>query len=147
MKKVFFVTLFYLFTYAVKAQVEITVNPFPLLWGYVEAGVDLNLKTDWSIGADFFAGEDVGLGWATCKYFFNPNRGCDKFNIGAFVGAGAGGSGDVGGGIGFLLGYKAVSPKNVIFDMGLGLGRGFGGDIYVFPYYKLNFGYRFTLKK
>lgn len=92
-----------------------------------------------------FAAEGEGIVYATGKYFFNLRQGCDKFNVGAFIGAG-GGSGDSGLGAGFLLGYKTVSNKRVLLDIGLGVGRG-GGDIETIPYFKFNLGYRFELKK
>ncbi len=145
MKNFLITSAFLLSSFAAKSQVELSANPFLLLWGYVQAGVDLNVTEDWSIGADVFAAEGGGLVYATGKYFFSPRQGCDKFNVGAFIGGG-GGDGDTALGVGFLLGYKAVSSKRVLLDMALGAGRGSGG-LEVFPYFKFNLGYRFQLKK
>jgi hypothetical protein len=133
---------------AVNAQVEIGANPIALLWGYVLANVELNIGEDWGVGGDILAGEGGGAIYLTGKHFFNPKYGCDKFNIGAFVGGGGAvneNDGQVG--VGFLFGYKAVSRKKIVFDMAFGGGRGIGEGADVIGYLRFNIGYRFGLKK
>jgi hypothetical protein len=44
---------------------------------------------------------------------------------------------------GQTVGYKTVSSRGLLFDVGLGLGRSLTGSGTVLPYARLNFGYRF----
>ena len=72
------------------------------------------------------------------KYYFNPSKGCDKWNIGPYVkfqqanGKGTDNSNNTSSevsrtrfAVGFYTGYKWVSRKNIIFELGFGLGRAF----------------------
>ena len=72
------------------------------------------------------------------KYYFNPNKGCDKWNIGPYVKYGQStgkGTDNVNNisyevtrtrfAVGFYTGYKWVSRKNIVFEIGFGLGRAF----------------------
>ncbi len=134
------------------AQVEISANPFALLWGNIFAALEVNIGEDWGVGGDVFAGRGGGAIFVTGKHFFNPKFGCDKFNFGFFFGVG--GSNTLDGrdngnnaGVGFLFGYKAVSSKKVLFDMAFGGGRGFGESGELIGYLRFNVGYRFGLKK
>ena len=49
-------------------------------------------------------------------------------------------------GVGFLIGYKWISRKNILFEIGAGLGRSFTEDDYLLGYGKLHMGYRFGKK-
>ena len=48
-----------------------------------------------------------------------------------------------------MVGYKALSKKRVVFEIGGGVGRAFGSDsdIEAIPYFNLNLGYRFLSQK
>lgn len=46
MKNLLITALLLFSSLVAKSQVELSANPFLLLWGYVQAGVDLNLTED-----------------------------------------------------------------------------------------------------
>jgi hypothetical protein len=146
MKRTIFVLAFTAMGLFAKAQVDFTVSPFLLLVPSLQASVEYNINPNWGIGGDMFAGEEIFFIYASGRHFFNPDKGADKFNIGAYAG-GAGGGNDSGFGLGFFFGYKAVSVKKVVFDFALGGGRDFTDNIGFLPYFKLNVGYRFGLLK
>jgi hypothetical protein len=126
------------------AQVDVTLNPIGLLFGDINAGIDFALGENISLEAV------VGYGGASSntfnlkynnlpvtgvfKYYFGPKLGADRFYADAFVrfvtrsataeeGSSYAGYTQtrLGGGIG--VGYKAVSQKGLVFDIGLGFGR------------------------
>lgn len=119
------------------AQTEVKISPVPLLFGLVAVSVEQGFSP--SFGADLglaYYDEAFGVTLAG-KYYFNPEDGIDKFHIGAFAAVQ-----DASPGIGFLVGYKWLSVKNVVFELGLGLGRSFEGG--VVGYGKFHVGYRFV---
>ncbi len=120
------------------AQTEIKLSPVPLLFGYVAASVEHGVSESIGIEGDFILVEDFVGGNVSGKYYFEPVKGIDRFHVGAFIGI------QETVGIGFLLGYKWVSQKNVIFELGIGVGRSF--DDGVIGYGKLHLGYRFEKK-
>ncbi len=146
MKKSILSLLFVIAGLTAKAQVDLSINPFFLLIPGVQASLEYTTKNDWGFGGDVFAGEGAYFIYATGKYYFNPSKGGDKFNAGAYVG-GAGIDGDSGYGLGFYVGYKALSTKKILFDVALGGGRDFSDNIGFLPYIKANVGYRFGLKE
>ncbi len=131
---------------ASNAQVDLTINPFFLLIPGVQVSLEFNTKKDWGFGGDVYAGEDAYAFYLSSRHFFSPNKGGDRFNMGAFAG-GAGGGGSSGAGLGFFIGYKAVSVQKIVFDIAIGGGRDFTDDIGFLPYFKANVGYRFGLKE
>ncbi len=128
------------FSIAAKSQAEFKVNPVALLFATLNASAEYIINEDWGTEVDMAVGEDFYLAYINGKHYFNPKKGADGFNVGSFAGV-AGGDGDSSVGLGFFFGYKAVSRKKVIFELALGVGRGFG-DGGVLPYFKVHIGFR-----
>lgn len=130
------------FSTDVKAQVDVTVNPIGLLFGDFSIGADFALQDKFSIeaavgfGANKISdvkGTNIGVN-GVAKYYFNPNRGADRFYADLFlryVGRSWNYDDNAASadyrtnriGIGFGLGYKIVSSGNFVFDIGFGAGR------------------------
>lgn len=146
MKKFLFVLLMTTtFTIVSNAQVDVTVNPIGLLFGNFNGGADIGLSNDLSveprIGLTFgdntvdgieFSSFGFSLG-ALGKYYFNPSDGCDKWHIGPYLDfsnstLSADNEDNVTWtrfGVGLYTGYKWVSSRNIVFDLGFGAGRNF----------------------
>ena len=127
------------------AQVDLTVYPIGILFGDLSVGADFNLGESLSVEASlgYGAGKESGLKYSSIpvtgvlKYYFNPDRGCDKFYADAFLkfinrgykdkdandGIEYGDYTQARFGFGLGLGYKVVSKKGIIFDIGFGVGR------------------------
>jgi hypothetical protein len=122
------------------AQTDLSVSPFALLVPALVATLEIPVANNVGLEGYVLAAEGGGVVNLNARYYLTPKRGHDGFNIGMFVGGGT----DLGVGPGFSFGYKTVSERGVLFDVGFGLGRSlsdeFGGPL---PYAKLNFGYRF----
>jgi hypothetical protein len=132
------------------AQVDATTNPINLLFGNVNAGVDIKIKENFSIEAN--AAYSKGDYWGLVdkreavpvnligKYYFSPKNGADGFYVDAFTrfanrrieASYKGNDADVPTtinfsrtqvGLGFGLGFKVVAPKGFVFDIGTGIGR------------------------
>ena len=128
MKKLITLTAFiFLFT-ASKAQVELKTNPIALLFQVYPVSLEYVISHDWGSEVDIVATSDGGLIYLNGKYYFSPKVAGDGFNVGAFAGFLSDGS-DSTGGLGFMAGYKAISHKNVLFEVALGVGRAFSSDI------------------
>lgn len=138
------------------AQIDVTASPLALIALGLAASVEYPLAPSFGLEgylvtspiAGFFAGS------VSSKHYFRPKRGNDGFNVGLFAGGGT----NVGAGLGFNVGFKAVSKHGIIFDCGFGLGRSFWGNsdfstsegfgiTPLTPYVKLNIGYRFPKKE
>lgn len=147
MKKLFLITLLAFTAFQAKAQFEIKLSPIPLLFGSVAFSVEgavsesFGLDGDLLLLTDDFSDPVLGANFSG-KYYFNPSKGIDRFHVGVFIGGIIQESVP---GLGFLLGYKWVSKKNVIFELGGGIGRSLDGDS-VLGYGKLHLGYRFNGK-
>ncbi len=159
------------------AQVDVTLNPIELLVGDISAGADFAITENFSIeaGVGISAGK-VGddFKWSSIpvtavgKYYFNPRRGSDGFYADAFLryvnrsynAEANSNNADAKWsrlGLGFGIGFKAVSAKGIVFDIGVGAGRAIiddltyeeNGEEYSFDwpnlmlYGKLGVGYRF----
>jgi Protein of unknown function (DUF3575) len=142
---------FAMFAQKVNAQVDVTASPVRLLWGSFNAGADFGIKENFSIeanigyntgtilekfGIDDFKAVPVNL---IGKYYFNPKQGSDGFYAGGFlrfVSRDLQATATIDSletqeisynakrlGLGFGLGYKIVSQKGFVFDIGTGLGR------------------------
>jgi hypothetical protein len=149
MKNLGILTLFLAFmglSQTSQAQIDVTVNPIGILFGDLSAGVDFAVSEKFSVEAQVgFGGDKGGEGTSAYKYrnlgttglakfYFNPNRGADRFYVDGFVkfinrnydytddnffsdykqnrlGIGAG------------LGYKVVSGGGFVFDINIGGGR------------------------
>jgi hypothetical protein len=133
-----------------QTQFEISTNPITLLLpeaAIIPISAELIINDDWGAGLDAIVSfGNGGYLYASGKHYFNPDKGADKFYLGAFLG-GAGIEDLVGFGLGFMAGYKWISRAGVTFEIAGGLGRDFTSNIYVLPYGKLNVGYRFGFKK
>ncbi|MBL7826770.1 MAG: hypothetical protein JNJ57_09075 [Saprospiraceae bacterium] len=140
MKKLLFTFLAAGIGFQALAQTELKLSPIPLLFGYVALSVEQQINPSFGIDGDLLLLDGAFGANISGKYYFDPELGIDKFHIGGFLGAYQ----DAGLGIGFLAGYKWVSRKNVVFELGLGVGRGF--DLDVIGYGKLHVGYRFNKK-
>ena len=130
-------------SYAQK-PIEIKTNPFTLL--IPESAIFLIsaetiLSESWGAELDLVVGE-FNLAYVSGKHYFNPKVGGDGFFLGAFAGGIL--SDETSIGAGFFLGKKWLSSKNVLLDIGIGLGRGSDG---LLPYAKLHVGYRFRSKQ
>jgi hypothetical protein len=125
-----------------KAQVDVTINPIGLLWGNVSLGVDFALSENFSIEGQlgYTSSSDDDSKYtgipitALGKYYFNPNRGADKFYANGFLRFvsrtyKSDSSFDdfeytqTRFGVGVGIGYKVVSAGNFVFDIGFGVGR------------------------
>ncbi len=128
------------------AQIDVTINPLALLFGNINVGADFALSEDFSIEGNIgYASSKSNLGsgdvkytgipvQAVGKYYFNPDKGADKFYGAAFLRYVSRGykyddnssfadfsQSRFGAGIG--VGYKTVSKSNIVFDFGFGVGR------------------------
>jgi hypothetical protein len=132
-------------------QLEPKINPLALiLSGDLVLGCELIMSDKFGvepvidfgksdIGLDFTGGSEeisfTGFGIrAIGKYYFNPNRGADKFYVGPYFKY-KGGAGTVEStdekitrtriAAGLAIGYKVVSASGIVFEIGLGGGRAF----------------------
>ncbi len=131
------------------AQVDLTINPIGVLWGDFNVGADFAISENFSIeGAVGYQSAKSGSFKYTGipvisrgKYYFNPNRGADKFYADAFLKfvnrdyKVDDNSTDYANytatrfGIGFGVGYKAVSAKGFVFDLNFGVGRAIASNV------------------
>lgn len=127
------------------AQVDVTVNPIGILFGNLSLGADFILADEFSLEGQIGIGlgndDFTGLKWsnipitAVGKYYFNPKNGADGFYADAFLrfvsrSYKADDDNTVYAtysqtrlGLGIGIGYKVVSRKNIVFDIGFGVGR------------------------
>ncbi|MBK7939335.1 MAG: DUF3575 domain-containing protein [Lewinellaceae bacterium] len=131
------------------AQVDVQINPIGILFSSIDVSAEFPVSEDFGIegalGYDFQNYDIEDLKYknnafgvrAIGKYYFNPEDGRDRWNIGGYLRFASGKSSaeDAGTGreevkntkfaVGFYTGYKWVSRKNVVFELGLGIGRNF----------------------
>ncbi|MBK9631497.1 MAG: hypothetical protein IPO62_10605 [Saprospiraceae bacterium] len=147
-KQIFFLFLIsILWTSKTNAQFEIKAQPIAFLFEAFPISLEYGFREDWGVEADFIATIDYMQLAPGVKYYFkNTARGFDRWYCSAFaVGASFDGDNEIG--IGFGGGYKYVSHKNIIFEIGLGIARGFIQDESFIPTGKLHLGYRFKGKE
>jgi hypothetical protein len=139
-----FVTVFSLST--AWAQIELKINPIGALFKSPDISAEFAVNKDIGIepylGANWYKLEgdnktfkSNGVGYGIFgKYYFAPEKGIDNFYAGVYL---KGGSSDFSNdsanivtgfhrnrlSAGLSLGYKWVSQKNVVFEVGGGLGR------------------------
>ncbi|GJM33402.1 MAG: hypothetical protein DHS20C18_24030 [Saprospiraceae bacterium] len=168
------------------AQVELKINPLGLLFSRVSVAAEFVISDDFGVeGSPFIDFLSVNLGDDTKyktlsagmmgagKYYFGPSDGADRFYAGVYLRFKSGKytveNGDESDGfkrsrvaLGILTGYKWVSEKNVVFEIGMGLGRavsnvittndGFSEDFSEIPVLNFDFvgrlavGYRFGVR-
>lgn len=137
MKKLLFLSLL-VSGLSLQAQTELKISPIALIFGYPAISVEQQLTESFGLDADVFLLDGFFGANLSGKYYFDPVRGIDKFHVGLFMGV------QEVPGIGFLAGYKFLSRKNVVFELGLGIGRSFDGG--AVGYGKVHLGYRFNKK-
>lgn len=172
-------------TATLQAQVDLTTNPVNLIFGNINAGADFGIKENFSLEAN--VAYSKGDYWGLVdkretipvnligKYYFNPKNGADGFYVDAFTrfvnrSITATYKGDNENipdevnytrnqlGLGVGLGFKVVSQKGFVFDIGTGIGRAVyhkdklnvSEQDYKIPslikamgYFKIGLGYRF----
>lgn len=127
------------------SQLELKTFPIALLFEVIPIDVEYGFKEDLSVDGSFLGVLDEGVLFDVgVRYYFNPSdKKCDKFFVAGFLGGGT----DYGLGPGFGTGYKWLSRRNLIFEIGIGVGRAYGSDIEeVYPWGRLHLGYRFGPK-
>jgi len=143
--------LFFVFSYSFQsnAQVEFKINPPAALFGFFQTSLEFPIGNDFGFETELiFIAVDGDFGGGVLihgKYYFNPDFGSDKIYIGIFSG-GLGGEGEVFAAFGFEAGYKWLGKRNILFEIGGGVGRA-TADIGVLPYGRLMLGYRFPKKE
>ncbi len=137
-----------------KAQhIELKTNPIGLLFSTVPVSLEYVVNDDIGLEAtaaysyskgDFFEGTSEASGLVLAglfKYYFNPEKGGDRFYAFPYVRyvnrkftfSNTNTTGDVEAtwnafGAGFGIGYKWVSEKGILLDIGGGLGKNFTGE-------------------
>ncbi|MCC6723144.1 MAG: autotransporter domain-containing protein [Saprospiraceae bacterium] len=143
---------FAMFSNKLQAQlrVDATIAPISLLAADVNVGADFQIKENFSLGvtAMYGTGDFFGLLDSRTtipvnvigKYYFNPKHGADGFYADGFARYAyrnykltyKDGTANEGtkvdftrqqAGLGFGFGYKVVSAKGFVFDIGTGVGR------------------------
>lgn len=149
MKKILFFALAMLAMNAVShAQVDVQINPIGILFSNLDLTAEFGVSNDFGVetglGYNFQSFDVEGGGYrnnavgirALGKYYFNPEDGIDRWAIGGYLRYGAGTATlkdnssssrekikNVKLALGFYTGYKWVSRKNIVFELGLGIGR------------------------
>ncbi len=130
------------------AQLELKLNPPAALFGFFQIGAEYIVSNDFGLEAEvLFSGINNNSGGGALlhgKYYFNPDFGSDKFYIGLLAG-GFGGEIKPLAAFGFEAGYKLLGEKNILFEIGVSLGRVTTDR--VIPWGRLMFGYRFPARK
>lgn len=136
-------TLFCLLgTLNVQAQVDVSVNPIGLLFGDFSVGADFGIAENLSVELAVGIGTNKVAGVKGTnipvnlvgKYYVSPKHGADRFYVDAFLryvnrqwnyddGSNFADYTSNRFGLGFGLGYKAVSRGGFVFDIGFGAGR------------------------
>lgn len=135
---------------SLKAQVDVTINPVGLLFENIRLNIEYGVSQDFgiegriaplfnssSIGEVNYSSLGLGIG-VMGKYYFAPKTSIDGWHVGMYAeGRSNKFEADLDGtiivpeytntrlAIGFYGGYKFVSNKNFVFDIGMGFGRNF----------------------
>ena len=180
MKKIFLSLIAVLAFSTAWSQTDVKINPLGLLFGSPDISAEFGINE--SFGVEPFVGLNFGnikVGDATFKssgfrvgglgkYYFGTVKGLDKFWAGLYLRGGSGSLTTTANGTttvvdnarlaaGLAVGYKWVSSRNIIFELGFGVGRAFvdkstvksgntDPDSFSIPYDflgRLQLGYRF----
>jgi hypothetical protein len=154
MKKIFILIISLMAIKSATAQsVELKINPIFMPFNLWQINAEFLLNDDIGIEPGvIFAPEGEGAIFSVLgKYYFAPDKGNDKFHIGMFFNYLADDGTDDGPGLGFYVGYKWLSKRNITFEIGGGLGRNFGNskndDSQITGLGQLSVGYRFNSAK
>lgn len=132
------------------AQVEVKLNAPAALFGFFQTSLEFPSNNDFGFETEFIFyaidGEVGGGALAHGKYYFNPDFGSDKVYIGVLAG-GFAGDFDPFFGFGFEAGYKWIGKRNILCELGGGVGRTTIEDVSVLPYFRFMIGYRFPKKE
>ncbi len=147
-KKLMILSAFMMFATMGFSQFEVKTNPIGLLFGQIPIAVEYIINDN--IGVEVEAGFNFGnstlvdadyvgiVSIASFKYYFSPKMGADNiyafpyfrfvnrslsYNDTDFTGN------QTAIGAGFGLGYKWVSDKGILVDIGLGLGKNFSNEM------------------
>lgn len=143
MKKLAFTFVFALFAFISYSQFEVKINPLSLLWSSFDVSAEYGVNEKFGVDVaplfDFGKTEYNDLEYKNSKigvvinprFYFNPNRGIDKFYFGAYLKLASGKSTyeddtyirNTRFAIGPNIGYKVSSDSGVIFDIGFGVGK------------------------
>ena len=130
------------------AQTEVKINPLGLLFGSPDVSAEFRLNDNMGLepfigytSRKFAAGavriSAVNAG-GSFKYYFNPQKGFDRFYAGAYTRFNAGNAEETETGtqagytrvsLGFQIGQKWVSKQNVVFELAFGVGRAFVNNL------------------
>jgi len=152
MKKLIVLALFAITSIgSINAQVDLKINPLGILFNRPEFSAEYLVNED--IGVEATIGIVYGKNVVDLdqsgyrltllgKYYFSPDDGNDKFYAGAYLGPRSrkitnsyedftGASVDSGYKVsafaaGVVVGYKWVSARGILFELGFGAGRAFG---------------------
>lgn len=134
------VSLCLCFNMSAKAQTEIKLSSTIVFSNLFGLSVEHGLNEFMGAEADFYYFRGDGIFDVAYKYYFNPKEGNDNFYAGSMLGVYFQEGGDNNPFIGIQVGYKVVSTKRLLFEVGIGVGRGpnetGGGN------FKLHIGYR-----
>ena len=119
-----------------QAQYEFKSSAVSYLADTWHLGAEIGLLNDIGIEGEYLWSENYSQAYAAAKHYFKPEDGLDGIYAGVF-----GSTGDTDPGMGFEFGKKYISARNILFETGLGIGKSFSGDDFIFSY-KLHLGFR-----
>ena len=145
MKKLTFLLAFIAMGFSSYAQFEIKINPVSILWSSFDISAEYGFNEKFGVDVapvfDFGKTKYNSLEYKNSKigavinprFYFNPNRGIDKFYFGAYLKFSSGKSTyeddsylkNTRVAIGPNIGYKVSSDSGFIFDIGFGVGKAF----------------------
>jgi len=157
MKKIIFLMVFCQCINLAQAQnLEAKLSPLGLVLGGMQLNLEQTVQQDWGVEAGVITDfNDFTMLNLIGKYYFSPSeKGNDRFHIGVFLNHIFFDSeieSNIGPGLGFYMGYKWLSRRNVIFEIGGGIGRVLGKSIGEDGSFtgtgQLTIGYRFPVIK
>ncbi|MEZ4925007.1 MAG: hypothetical protein R3A50_01930 [Saprospiraceae bacterium] len=147
MKKMYLLSVFLLSVLWANAQVDVEISPLPLIFKVYTLSVEVPAAKKLGINGDVYFTPGFSIiidkGYIanlSFKYYFNPKGKIDRFHVGSFMGTGS----ELNLALGALIGYKFVSRKNIIFEIGFGLGQDLIKKVEAVTVYgKFHIGYRF----
>jgi len=121
---------------------ELKFNPPLALFSFLQLSAEFPIGVDFGIEPEIVFGNGGGGILLHGKYYFRPDYGNDKVYISLITG-GIFADDTNAAAFGFGVGYKWIGKRNILFEIGLGVGRGTGDLNFGVPYGRLMVGYRF----